>query len=551
VPRTPARSPARPDPNALPDPLRLPWRPPGAPGPAPDPRSEAGWAAGLPDASAGERRLIEAQIGRDVRGSVAVAARCRYGLPVVVRTAPLLPDGTPFPTLYWLACPAARVAAGRLEAAGWNTALSERVATDPDLAAAHAAAHAAYLAQRDTMAPLPGNPGVGGLPGRVKCLHALYAHQAATGVNPIGRIVSQVIDPIDCPGPCATLDPARAAVAGDGSPAVHSPGAETVRLAALDVGTNSTRLLVADVAGGVIVAEHAREMVITRLGKGVDQTGRFDPAALARTLEVLAAYADTCRRLGVERRRLVATSATRDAADRQLFLDGVRDLLGVEAEVLTGQAEAAATYRGATAGGVRRGDAGPRTEASDLDGGQPTLVVDIGGGSTELIFGHGAISRAMVSLDIGCVRLFERHLHTDPPTAAEVAALRADVAAHLARVAGVLDPAAARRVVGVAGTVTTLTAIALGLDTYDPQRIHHATLDASEIAATTGRLAAMTVAERASLPVMAKGREDVIVAGALLLDELVRRFHLRKVVASETDILDGVLLGLAEGPHGG
>jgi exopolyphosphatase/guanosine-5'-triphosphate,3'-diphosphate pyrophosphatase len=512
VPRTPARSPARPDPNALPDPLRLPWRPPGAPGPAPDPRSEAGWAAGLPDASAGERRLIEAQIGRDVRGSVAVAARCRYGLPVVVRTAPLLPDGTPFPTLYWLACPAARVAAGRRGAGG-------------------------------------GDPG--GLPGRVKCLHALYAHQAATGVNPIGRIVSQVIDPIDCPGPCATLDPARAAVAGDGSPAVHSPGAETVRLAALDVGTNSTRLLVADVAGGVIVAEHAREMVITRLGKGVDQTGRFDPAALARTLEVLAAYADTCRRLGVERRRLVATSATRDAADRQLFLDGVRDLLGVEAEVLTGQAEAAATYRGATAGGVRRGDAGPRTEASDLDGGQPTLVVDIGGGSTELIFGHGAISRAMVSLDIGCVRLFERHLHTDPPTAAEVAALRADVAAHLARVAGVLDPAAARRVVGVAGTVTTLTAIALGLDTYDPQRIHHATLDASEIAATTGRLAAMTVAERASLPVMAKGREDVIVAGALLLDELVRRFHLRKVVASETDILDGVLLGLAEGPHGG
>ncbi|HJW63251.1 MAG TPA: hypothetical protein VJ849_07100, partial [Actinomycetes bacterium] len=168
-------------------------------------------------------------------------------------------------------------------------------------------------------------------------------------------------------------------------------GTETVRLAALDVGTNSTRLLVADVAGGAIVAEHAREMVITRLGKGVDRTGRFDPAALACTLEVLAGYAATCRRLGVERRRLVATSATRDAADRQVFLDGVRDLLGVEPEVLTGQAEAAAAYRGATAG---------------LDGDQPTLVVDIGGGSTELILGHGTTSRAMASLDIGCVRLF-------------------------------------------------------------------------------------------------------------------------------------------------
>jgi exopolyphosphatase/guanosine-5'-triphosphate,3'-diphosphate pyrophosphatase len=310
----------------------------------------------------------------------------------------------------------------------------------------------------------------------------------------------------------------------------------TERLAALDVGTNSTRLLVADVDRGEIVAEHAREMVITRLGKGVDRSGRFDPAALARTLEVLAGYAETCRRLGVARRRLVATSATRDAADRRAFLDGVRDLLGVEAEVLTGEAEAAAAYRGATA---------------TLDGDQATLVVDIGGGSTELICGHGGRARAMVSLDIGCVRLYERHLHHDPPAAAEVAALRAEVAAQLAGVAGVLDPAAAERVVGVAGTVTTVTAIALGLDRYDPRRIHRATLDAAEVAAVAGKLAAMTVAERAALPVMAPGREDVIAAGALLLDELVARFQLRQVIASETDILDGVLLGLADGAHGG
>jgi exopolyphosphatase/guanosine-5'-triphosphate,3'-diphosphate pyrophosphatase len=308
------------------------------------------------------------------------------------------------------------------------------------------------------------------------------------------------------------------------------------RLAAFDVGTNSTRLLVADVDGGEIVAEHAREMVITRLGKGVDRSGRFDPAALARTLEVLAGYAEICRRLGVARRRLVATSATRDAADRRAFLDGVRDLLGVDAEVLTGQAEAATAYRGATA---------------TLEGDLATLVVDIGGGSTELILGDGRDARAMISLDIGCVRLFERHLHHDPPTAAEAAALRADVAAHLATVAGVLDPAAAGRVVGVAGTVTTVTAIALGLDAYDPRRIHRATLDAAEIAAVADKLAAMTVAERAALPVMAKGREDVIAAGALLLDELVRRFRIRQVIASETDILDGILLGLAERPAGG
>jgi uncharacterized protein len=219
VPRTPARSPTRPDPNALPDPLRLPWRPP-SPSPA-DPRADPGWAAGLPEAGPADRRLIEAQIGREVRGSVAVAARCRYGLPSVVRTAPLLADGTPFPTLYWLACPAARVAVGRLEAAGWNARLSERVAADPELAAAHAAAHASYLAQRDAMAPLPGNPGVGGLPGRVKCLHALYAHHTATGANPVGRIVGQAVDPIDCPGPCVG-EQSRSREGGRG--VVHSPG---------------------------------------------------------------------------------------------------------------------------------------------------------------------------------------------------------------------------------------------------------------------------------------------------------------------------------------
>jgi hypothetical protein len=220
VPRTPARSPARPDPAALPDPLRLPWRPPHAS----DPRAEPGWAAELPEAGPPDRRLIQAQIGRDVRGSVAVAARCRYGLPAVVRTAPRLPDGTPFPTLYWLACPAARVAVGRLEAAGWNTLLSRRVAAEPGLAAAHAAAHASYLAQRDAIASLPGNPGVGGLPGRVKCLHALYAHHAATGADPVGRIVSHAVDPIDCPGPCVDLEPAGEPASEPVPPAADRPG---------------------------------------------------------------------------------------------------------------------------------------------------------------------------------------------------------------------------------------------------------------------------------------------------------------------------------------
>ena len=200
MPRAPVRSPSRPDPATLPDPLQLPWQAPPARGG--DPRQAPGWAASLPEAAPAERAVVEAQLGRPVRGSVAVAARCRYGLPAVVRTAPRLPDGTPFPTLYWLACPAARVAVGRLEAAGWNGRLSARVAAEPALAAAHRGAHTGYLAQRDALGRLPGDPGVGGLPGRVKCLHALYAHEAATGADPVGRIVGRVVEPVDCPGPC-------------------------------------------------------------------------------------------------------------------------------------------------------------------------------------------------------------------------------------------------------------------------------------------------------------------------------------------------------------
>jgi exopolyphosphatase/guanosine-5'-triphosphate,3'-diphosphate pyrophosphatase len=302
-----------------------------------------------------------------------------------------------------------------------------------------------------------------------------------------------------------------------------------VRLAAIDVGTNSTRLVVADVAGDRVVEQHAREMVITRLGKGVDRTRRLDPAALERTLRVLSSYAELCARLGVEATRVVATSATRDAVNREELLDGVRRRFGVDAEVLSGEREAATTYAGAT---------------HDLPGDERTLVIDIGGGSTEFILGNREPA-AMLSIDVGCVRLFERHLASDPPAPEEVAALRRDVREHLAKVPEVLDPGTARRVVGVAGTVTTVTAIALGLERYDPERIHHAVVDSRRIGQTAERLTAMTIAQRAALPVMAKGREDVIAAGALVLDEICRTFGFPRLIASETDILDGVLLGLA------
>jgi exopolyphosphatase/guanosine-5'-triphosphate,3'-diphosphate pyrophosphatase len=302
-----------------------------------------------------------------------------------------------------------------------------------------------------------------------------------------------------------------------------------VRLAAVDVGTNSTRLLVADVDGDRILDQLEREMVITRLGRGVDRTRRFEPASLRRTLEVLGDYAERCRRLGVEATRVVATSATRDATNREEFLGGVRERFGVDAEVLSGDQEAATSYLGAI---------------HDLEGQERMLVIDIGGGSTEFIIGNHD-PEAMLSIDIGCVRLFERHLATDPPAPGEVAALRADVREHLGKVFGVLDPSTARRVIGVAGTVTTITALTLGLEVYDPRRIHHAAISAAGIHDTAERLVAMTIAERAALPVMAKGREDVIAAGGLVMDEICATLGFDRMIASESDILDGVLLGLS------
>jgi exopolyphosphatase/guanosine-5'-triphosphate,3'-diphosphate pyrophosphatase len=300
-----------------------------------------------------------------------------------------------------------------------------------------------------------------------------------------------------------------------------------VRLAALDVGTNSTRLLVADVEDGVIVAEHAREMVITRLGKGVDHTGRFEPAALARTLDVLAGYAETCRRLGVERRRLVATSATRDAADRQVFRDSVRDLLGVEAEILTGQAEAAAAYRGATHG---------------LDGEQATLVVDIGGGSTELILGDGTAAKAMVSLDIGCVRLFERHLHSDPPAASELEALAADARGVIEEQVPAEVRSRAAGAVAVAGTATSCASIDLELDPYDPERVEGHRLSRGRIAELRDRLAALPLAQRRAVTGLDPNRAPTIVAGTVVLLQVLGAFELDAIEVSERDILWGVAL---------
>jgi exopolyphosphatase/guanosine-5'-triphosphate,3'-diphosphate pyrophosphatase len=296
------------------------------------------------------------------------------------------------------------------------------------------------------------------------------------------------------------------------------------RVAAIDCGTNSLRLLVTDIAAGTQTDLH-REMRVVRLGEGVDRTGHLSPDAIERTRLALVDYAATCRELAVERIRMVATSATRDAANSAEFRALVLDVLGVEPEVISGDEEAALSFHGAT-----------RT-LDPADG--PFLVMDIGGGSTELVLGTSAVAAAK-SVDIGCVRLTERHLTGDPPTAEQVAAAVRDIDVAVAQIRAAVPVEQARTAIGLAGSVTTVAALALGLPAYDRSLIHLSRLSAADIEKVTADLLAMSRSERAALPVMHPGRVDVIGAGALILRTLVERLDLAEVLVSEADILDGI-----------
>lgn len=301
-----------------------------------------------------------------------------------------------------------------------------------------------------------------------------------------------------------------------------------MRVAAIDCGTNSIRLLIADVAGGGLV-DVARRMEIVRLGEGVDRTGRLSDEALARTRKALIGYAAEIAELGVGPVRMCATSASRDAANAQDFRDMVRGVLGVDPEVITGDEEARLSFVGAVTG---------------LDAERPYLIVDIGGGSTEFVTGSGEVEHA-VSVDIGCVRMTERHLHSDPPTAAEISAATRDISDTVDTALAAVPGRSALTMVGLAGSVTTVTALALKLPSYDAGRIHHAGVSYDEVARVTADLLAMPVSRRLALPVMHPGRADVIGAGALILRIVMERAEQSTVVASEHDILDGIAFSLA------
>jgi exopolyphosphatase/guanosine-5'-triphosphate,3'-diphosphate pyrophosphatase len=290
--------------------------------------------------------------------------------------------------------------------------------------------------------------------------------------------------------------------------------------------------LIADVSAEASLVDVERVMRIVRLGQGVDRTHRFADDALARTFTVCAEYAELIASADVEAVRFVATSASRDAANREQFFAGVKEKLGVSVEVISGDEEAALSFAGAT-GGLGAVSSIPA----------PYLVVDIGGGSTEFVFGTDVVEAAK-SMDVGCVRLTERHFHDDPASAFQISAAQDDVLAALEVVRGIVPVARTRTLVGLAGSVTTLAAISLELKEYDPDRIHLARLTADSVHDITERLLAMTREQRAAIPVMHPGRVDVIGAGALVLDTIMSEFGLSEVVVSERDILDGIALSI-------
>ena len=299
------------------------------------------------------------------------------------------------------------------------------------------------------------------------------------------------------------------------------------RVAAVDCGTNSIRLLVAEhTPGDAHLVDLDRRMEIVRLGQGVDATGRLAPEALERTFKVARTYAEAIREWGAERTRFVATSATRDAANRDEFVAGVLEIFGVEPEVITGDEEAGLSYSGATRG---------------LAGGVPApyLVVDIGGGSTEFVLGEDKVLAAR-SVDVGCVRMLERHLRDDPPTADQIAAASADIDAAIDRAAALVPISDARSLVGVAGSVTTIAAISLDLAAYDASKVHHARIPAARVHEVARMLLHQTRAERAAIGCLHPGRVDVIGAGALILDRILTRLDVDSLVVSEHDILDGI-----------
>lgn len=484
--------------------------------------------------------VVEGQLGRPPRGLVGVAVTCPFGFPAVVETGPYLEDGKPFPTLLYLTCPSAAQAVSREEAAGGVGLLRHLARDSPDQRAALLELEACYRRRRAQLAkPMKIDrgavleAGIGGPPlDEASCLHAYTAALlAATG----GWFSPEGTPPVDTPAAATTqrwqdlLAGLGPLWCGDGACASFAPSGG--RRAAIDLGTNSVRLLVADLVAGRprTVVRRAR---VTRLGEGLETSRRFSPEARRRTAAVVAEFVAEARQTGAETIALVGTSACREATDGVEFVGGLAREHAIAARVVSGEEEACLSFLGATL---------------DITG--DVVLLDVGGGSTELVRSRAEGGLTAVSVDVGCVSGNERWFTSDPPSPEERRAARmavhdlfAPLTAAFGANAPMTRPPEECVLVGVAGTVTTYACLSLGLAEYDPEAIHLTSLERTLLAGEVERLSTMRASDRAALACMQKGRADVIVAGGEILLGVLETLGWERLIVSERDILDGVVM---------
>lgn len=529
-------------------------------------------------ASDAERTIVEKQLGRFPRGMVAVGARCVCGRPLAVITRPCLEDGTPFPTTCYLTSPEAVKAVSRVEADGIMREYNELLQSDEDLKKQYERAHKYYLEFRHELAVSLGDSeehisqmSAGGMPVRVKCLHALLAQTLVMGkgVNPIGDMVLERIKDEFDPNVCRCTAPwsddvyaTETEVVVEDETIAKDKTAEgeavksdtttcaekTVQVAAIDCGTNSIRLKIAQVSEHGMKDIVPRMLRVVRLGQGIDETHRFADDALERVRDAAHEFAQVLKEHPVDAIRFVATSATRDAENREIFEQMMIDELGVRPEVISGTEEAALSFLGATSV-VSRDELQP-----------PYLVVDLGGGSTELVLGGDGDClpahkvSAAYSMNVGSVRMTERHLHTDPPTEEEIQAAIEDIDKHIDDAFKVVPAGRARTIIGVSGTVTTMAALTMGLQHYDHTAVDGVHIGLEQAYAVNNRFLRMPRDCRRTYATIHPGRVDVVGGGAVIWSRVLERLAkaayedhggvLDTFVASEHGLLDGITLDL-------
>lgn len=544
-----------------------------------------------------ERAIVEMQLGRFPRGMVAVGARCVCGRPLAVITRPCLEDGTPFPTTCYLTSPEAVKAVSHVEANGLMREFNELLQTDESVKKQYEQAHKYYLQFRHALAVTLGDSeehisemSAGGMPVRVKCLHALLAQTLVMGkgVNPIGDMVLERIrdefDPCVCRcttpwsddadaaemevvveekssrkdadcADCAEKNASENADCADCADCAEKNAGKdadcaekSVTVAAIDCGTNSIRLKIAQVSEHGMKDIVPRMLRVVRLGQGIDETHRFADDALERVRAAAHEFAQVLKEHPVDAIRFVATSATRDAENREIFEQMMIDELGVRPEVISGTEEAALSFLGATSV-VSRDELQP-----------PYLVVDLGGGSTELVLGGDGDSlpahkvAAAYSMNVGSVRMTERHLHTDPPTEEEIQAAIDDVDKHIDEALKVVPAGRTRTIIGVSGTVTTMAALTMGLKHYDHTAVDGVRIGLEQAYAVNNRFLRMARDRRRTYATIHPGRVDVVGGGAVVWSRVLERLAkaayedhggvLDTFVASEHGLLDGITLDL-------